>query len=115
MQAALLLKTLGLRRHVRYSMPTLRQKPAKGWGNLDLGTTERLGQPPLHQPRFTFTFSPVVVTTASVGWQALVTQGLALEPEQWEWTSYRHHADGERSVVLANEERKAELKVWKIA
>jgi REP element-mobilizing transposase RayT len=44
-----------------------------------------------------------------------VKRGLVLEPQQWDWSSYRHYADGERGVVLVNEERKAELKVRKIA
>jgi hypothetical protein len=29
-------------------------------------------------------------------------------------SSYRDYADGERGIVLVNEERMAELKVWKI-
>ncbi|MFZ3366736.1 MAG: transposase, partial [Candidatus Sulfotelmatobacter sp.] len=44
-----------------------------------------------------------------------VKRGLALEPQQWEWSSYRHYAEGERGVVLVNEERKAELRIRKIA
>ena len=44
-----------------------------------------------------------------------VKRGLVLEPQQWGWSSYRHYADGDRGIVLVNEERKAELKVWKIA
>ena len=44
-----------------------------------------------------------------------VTRGLVLEPGQWAWSSYRHYADGERGIVLVNEERKAELKVRKVA
>ena len=44
-----------------------------------------------------------------------VKRGLVAEPQQWDWSSYRHYADGERGIVLVNEERKAELKVWKIA
>jgi hypothetical protein len=43
-----------------------------------------------------------------------VKRGLVAEPQQWDWSSYRHYADGERGIVLVNEERKAELKVWKI-
>jgi hypothetical protein len=31
------------------------------------------------------------------------------------WSSYRHYADGGRGIVLVNEERKAELRVRKIA
>jgi len=44
-----------------------------------------------------------------------VKRGLVLEPQQWDWSSYRHYAQGERGIVLVNEERKAELKVRKIA
>jgi len=44
-----------------------------------------------------------------------VKRGLVLEPGQWDWSSYRHYADGERGIVLVNEERKAELKVRTIA
>ena len=44
-----------------------------------------------------------------------VKRGLVLEPQQWAWSSYRHYADGERGIVLVNEEQKAEMKVRKIA
>jgi putative transposase len=44
-----------------------------------------------------------------------VKRGLVLEPQQWEWSSYRHYADGERGIVLVNEVQKAEMKVRKIA
>jgi putative transposase len=44
-----------------------------------------------------------------------VQRGLVLEPQQWNWSSYRYYADGEGGVVLVNEEQKAELKVRKIA
>jgi putative transposase len=44
-----------------------------------------------------------------------VKRGLVREPQEWAWSSYRHYADGERGVVLVNEERKAELGVRKIA
>jgi hypothetical protein len=44
-----------------------------------------------------------------------VKRGLVLEPQQWSWSSYRHYSDGERGIVLVNEERKAELKVRKVA
>jgi putative transposase len=44
-----------------------------------------------------------------------VKRGLVLEPQQWDWSSYRHYAEGERGRVRVNEERKAELKVRKIA
>jgi hypothetical protein len=37
------------------------------------------------------------------------------EPQQWDWSSYGHYADGERGIVLVSEEPKAELKIWKIA
>jgi hypothetical protein len=33
----------------------------------------------------------------------------------WDWSSYRHYAEGERGIVLVNEECKAEMKVRKIA
>jgi hypothetical protein len=44
-----------------------------------------------------------------------VKRGLVLEPQQWMWSSYRYYADGERGAVLVNEERKAELRVQKVA
>jgi putative transposase len=44
-----------------------------------------------------------------------VKRGLVLEPQQWSWSSYRQYADGERGVVLVNEQQKAALKVRKIA
>jgi putative transposase len=44
-----------------------------------------------------------------------VKRGLVPLPEQWDWSSFRHYADGERGIVLVNEEQKAELKVRKIA
>jgi putative transposase len=44
-----------------------------------------------------------------------VKRRLVAEPQQWDWSSYRQYADGERGIVLVNEERKAELKVWQIA
>jgi len=44
-----------------------------------------------------------------------VKRGLVLQPQQWPWSSYRHYADRERGAVLVNEERKAELKVCKVA
>ncbi|MGB6387821.1 MAG: transposase [Terriglobales bacterium] len=43
-----------------------------------------------------------------------VKRGLALEPEQWAWSSFRHYANGERGPVLVNEPQKAELRVRKI-
>ncbi len=44
-----------------------------------------------------------------------VKRGLVPEPEQWEWSSYRHYAFGERGIVLVNEEQKARLTVREIA
>jgi hypothetical protein len=44
-----------------------------------------------------------------------VKRGLVLEPQQWRWSSYQHCADGARGAVLVNEERKAELRVQKMA
>ena len=40
-----------------------------------------------------------------------VKRGLVLEPEEWEWSSFRHNANGERGPVLVNEPQKAELQV----
>jgi hypothetical protein len=40
-----------------------------------------------------------------------VKRGLVLEPGQWDWSSFRHYAEGERGVVLVNELQKAEMKV----
>jgi putative transposase len=44
-----------------------------------------------------------------------VKRGLVLEPQQWKWSSYRHYAEGERGIVVVNEEQRAELKIRKIA
>jgi putative transposase len=44
-----------------------------------------------------------------------VKRGLVLEPQQWPWSSYWHYANGERGIVLVNEEQKGELKVRKVA
>jgi len=44
-----------------------------------------------------------------------VVRGLVLEPEQWNWSSYRHYAAGERGPVLLNEALKAEMRVRNIA
>jgi putative transposase len=44
-----------------------------------------------------------------------VTRRLMAEAQQWAWSRYRHCADEERGIVLVNEERKAELKVRKVA
>jgi len=38
-------------------------------------------------------------------------RGLALAPEQWAWSSFRHHAYDEPGPVLVNEARRAELKI----
>ena len=44
-----------------------------------------------------------------------VARGLVPAPERWEWSSYRYYATGEGGPVLINEERKAELRVRRIA
>jgi hypothetical protein len=44
-----------------------------------------------------------------------VVRGLVLAPEQWNWSSYRHYAFGERGPVLVNEAQKAEMRVLGIA
>jgi putative transposase len=44
-----------------------------------------------------------------------VKRGLVREPQQWAWSSYRHYAEGERGIVLVNEEQKAEMRVRKMA
>jgi putative transposase len=44
-----------------------------------------------------------------------VARGLVLAPEQWNWSSYRHYALGERRPVLVNETQKAEMRVRGIA
>lgn len=44
-----------------------------------------------------------------------VKRRLVLEPQQCEWSSYRHYAEGERGIVLMNEQQKAEMKARKIA
>jgi putative transposase len=43
-----------------------------------------------------------------------VKRGLTLDPQQWAWSSYRHYADGERGIVLVNEQQKADMKVRKM-
>ncbi len=43
-----------------------------------------------------------------------VKRGLVLEPQEWEWSSFRHYASGDRGPVLVNEQRKAELHVREI-
>ena len=44
-----------------------------------------------------------------------VKRGLVQMPAQWLWSSFRHHAFGERGPVLVNEARKAELYIRKIS
>jgi len=44
-----------------------------------------------------------------------VVRGLVLDPEQWNWSSYRHYATGERGPVLVNQALKAEMRVRNIA
>ncbi len=44
-----------------------------------------------------------------------VVCGLVPEPGQWNWSSYRHYAAGERGPVLVNEAQKAEMLVRCIA
>ena len=42
-----------------------------------------------------------------------VKRGLALEPQQWAWSSFRHYAYDESGPVLVNEPQKAELQIRK--
>ena len=44
-----------------------------------------------------------------------VVRGLVLEPEQWNWSSYRNYALGELGSVLVNQARKADLRVRRSA
>jgi REP-associated tyrosine transposase len=44
-----------------------------------------------------------------------VKRGLAESPEQWQWSSYRHYAEGERGIVLVNEPQRVDLTIRKIA
>ena len=44
-----------------------------------------------------------------------VRRGLALRPEQWRWSSFRHYAYAEAGPVLVNEARTAELHIRKIS
>jgi putative transposase len=44
-----------------------------------------------------------------------VVRGLVPAPEQWNWSSYRHYALGERGPVLVNEAQRAEMRVHGIA
>jgi putative transposase len=67
-------------------------------------------------------FYDFVVFTEKKRWEKVrymhrnpVKRGLALEPEQWRWSSCRHYTYGERGIVLVNEERKAEMRVRKSA
>ena len=39
-----------------------------------------------------------------------VKRGLVLEPEEWEWSSYRAYAFGEAGVVKLNQRPEARLK-----
>ncbi|MFY9741923.1 MAG: transposase, partial [Candidatus Sulfotelmatobacter sp.] len=44
-----------------------------------------------------------------------VKRGLALEPQQWEWSSSRHYVLAEPGIVLIEDKQKAEMKVRQIA
>jgi putative transposase len=44
-----------------------------------------------------------------------VVRSQVLAPEQWNWSSYRHYALGERGPVLVNEAQKAGMRVRRIA
>jgi putative transposase len=44
-----------------------------------------------------------------------VKRGLVLEPEQWEWSSYRHYALGEKGRVLINEAQMAPMRAGSVA
>ena len=44
-----------------------------------------------------------------------VVRGLVPEPEEWNWSSCRHYALGERGPVLVNEAQKGELRVRGVA
>jgi putative transposase len=44
-----------------------------------------------------------------------VIRGLVLEPQQWEWSSFRHYAYGEAGRALVNETQRAELTIRKIS
>jgi hypothetical protein len=44
-----------------------------------------------------------------------VKRGLVLEPEQWEWSSYRCYALGEKGRVLINEVQMAPMWVRSVA
>jgi putative transposase len=40
-----------------------------------------------------------------------VRRGLVLEPQQWNWSSYRYYALAEPGIVLVDEKQRAELKI----
>ena len=44
-----------------------------------------------------------------------VKAGLVLEPEQWEWSSFRSYCDGEAGKVKINQWPRAELKIRPVA
>jgi putative transposase len=44
-----------------------------------------------------------------------VKRGLVMEPQQWEWSSFRHYALAEPGIVLVEDKQKAEMKVRQIA
>ena len=44
-----------------------------------------------------------------------VKRGLVATPDQWAWSTFRHYEYGETGVVRVNEQRKAEMKIRKIA
>jgi putative transposase len=44
-----------------------------------------------------------------------VKRGLVLEPEQWDWSSFRHYANDEPGPVLLNEPQRAELRIRKVS
>jgi putative transposase len=44
-----------------------------------------------------------------------VKRGLVLEPQQWQWSSFRHYAHGEPGPVFVNEPRRAELHIRETA
>jgi putative transposase len=44
-----------------------------------------------------------------------VKRGLVLEPEQWDWSSFRHFACDEPGPVLVNEALRAAMKVRAIS
>jgi hypothetical protein len=40
-----------------------------------------------------------------------VTRGLAQEPEQWPWSSYRSYAFGEEGAVRTNQQGEPKIKI----